>query len=292
MPPRSYRGNGMMKETVQTMNIRGRLMDLACPQVMGILNVTPDSFYAGSRCVDEETIRRRVRRIRHEGAAMLDLGGYSSRPGADDVSPAEEWQRLKPAIEIARGEWPEAIISVDTFRADVAFRAVEAGADIVNDISGGDMDPEMFSTVAALHVPYILMHMQGTPKNMQQAPCYADVMSEVFRSLGERVEVLHEMGVADVILDPGFGFGKTLEQNYLMMARLGEFRMLGCPLLVGVSRKSMIYRLLGCTPEQALNGTTVLHTVALMNGANILRVHDVREAVEAVKIYTQCWISD
>lgn len=282
----------MKKETVQTMNIRGRLVDLACPQVMGILNVTPDSFYADSRCAGEEAIRQRVRRIRQEGATMLDLGGYSSRPGADDVSPAEEWQRLKPAIEIAREEWPEAIISVDTFRADVARRAVEAGADIVNDISGGDMDPEMFPAVAELHTPYILMHMQGTPKDMQQAPCYVDVMSEVFRSLGERVEVLHEMGVADVVLDPGFGFGKTLEQNYRMMARLGEFRLLGCPLLVGISRKSMIYRLLGCTPEQALNGTTVLHTVALMNGANILRVHDVREAVEAVKIYTQCLISD
>lgn len=292
MLPRSYRVNRMKKETVQTMNIRGRLVDLARPQVMGILNVTPDSFYAGSRCAGEEAIRQRVCRIRHEGATMLDVGGYSSRPGADDVSPAEEWRRLNPAIEIAREEWPEAIISVDTFRADVARRAVEAGADIVNDISGGDMDPEMFPAVAELHVPYILMHMQGTPKDMQQAPRYADVMSEVFRSLGERVEVLHEMGVADVILDPGFGFGKTLEQNYRMMARLGEFRMLGCPLLVGVSRKSMIYRLLGCTPEQALNGTTVLHTVALMNGAGILRAHDVREAVEAVKIYTQCWISD
>ena len=281
-----------MKETIKTMNIRGRLVDVSRPMVMGILNVTPDSFYAGSRCDGEEAIRQRVRRIRHEGAAILDVGGYSSRPGAGDVDPQEEWRRLQPAIEISREEWPDAIISVDTFRADVARRAVEAGADIINDISGGDMDPGMFPAVAALHVPYILMHMQGTPKDMQQAPSYADVMSEVFRSLGERVEVLHEMGVADVILDPGFGFGKTMEQNYRMMARLGEFRLLGCPLLVGVSRKSMIYRLLGCTPEQALNGTTVLNVMALMNGASILRVHDVREAVEAVKIYTQCWISD
>lgn len=281
-----------MKETIKTMNIRGRLVDVSRPMVMGILNVTPDSFYAGSRCDGEEAIRQRVRRIRHEGASILDVGGYSSRPGAGDVDPQEEWRRLQPAIEISREEWPDAIISVDTFRADVARRAVEAGADIINDISGGDMDPGMFPTVAALHVPYILMHMQGTPKDMQQAPSYADVMSEVFRSLGERVEVLHEMGVADVILDPGFGFGKTMEQNYRMMARLGEFSLLGCPLLVGVSRKSMIYRLLGCTPEQALNGTTVLNVMALMNGASILRVHDVREAVEAVKIYTQCWISD
>lgn len=281
-----------MEKTIQTMNIRGRLVDLACPQVMGILNVTPDSFYAGSRCPDADAIRQRVRRIRQEGASMLDLGGYSSRPGADDVSPLEEWHRLQPAIEIAREEWPEAIISVDTFRAEVARKAVEAGVDIVNDIAGGDMDPEMFSAVAELHVPYILMHMQGTPRDMQQAPAYSDVVMEVFRSLGERVETLHEMGVADVILDPGFGFGKTLQQNYQLMARLGEFRLLDCPLLVGVSRKSMIYRLLGCTPEQALNGTTVLHTMALMNGADILRVHDVREAVEAVKIYRQCWISE
>lgn len=281
-----------MDNTIQTMNIRGRLVDLACPMVMGILNVTPDSFYAGSRCVDTDAIRQRVRTIRNEGALMLDLGGYSSRPGADDVSPAEEWQRLQHAIEIAREEWPDAIISVDTFRADVARRAVETGVDIVNDISGGEMDPDMFPVVAALHVPYILMHMQGTPKDMQQSPTYSDVMTEVFRSLGERVEMLHEIGVADVIVDPGFGFGKTLQQNYRMMARLGEFRLLGCPLLVGVSRKSMIYRLLGCTPGQALNGTTVLNTMALMNGANILRVHDVREAVEAVNIYRQCLISD
>lgn len=281
-----------MKETIKTMNVRGRLVGVSRPMVMGILNVTPDSFYAGSRCDDAAAIRQRVRRILQEGASMLDIGGYSSRPGADDVDPQEEWRRLQPAIEIAREEWPDAIISVDTFRADVARRAVEAGADIINDISGGDMDPDMFAAVAELHVPYILMHMQGTPKDMQQAPTYADVMSDVFRSLGERVEVLHEMGVADVILDPGFGFGKTMEQNYRMMTRLSEFGLLGCPLLVGVSRKSMIYRLLGCTPEQALNGTTVLHAMALMNGANILRVHDVREAVEAVKIYTQCWISD
>lgn len=281
-----------MKESSKTINIRGRLVDMSSPMVMGILNVTPDSFYAGSRCAGEEAIRQRVRRIRMEGADMLDIGGYSSRPGADDVTPAEEWQRLQPAIEIAREEWPDAIISVDTFRADVARRAVEAGVDIVNDIAGGDMDPGMFATVAGLHVPYILMHMQGTPRDMQQDPRYGDVMTEVFRSLGERVEVLHEMGVADIILDPGFGFGKTLEQNYLMMARLREFCLLDCPLLVGISRKSMIYRLLGSTPEQSLNGTTVLNTMALMNGADILRVHDVREAVEAVKIYTQCCISD
>ena len=275
-----------------TINVGGRLVSLDEPQVMGILNVTPDSFFATSRCRSEEEIRQRVCQIRQEGATMVDIGAYSSRPGAEDVSKDEELRRLLPAIDIVREEWPEAIISVDTFRAEVARRAVEAGADIVNDISGGEMDPEMFSAVADMHVPYILMHMQGTPRDMQKAPHYDNLMCEVFRSLGERVELLHEMGVADVILDPGFGFGKTLEQNYEMMARLGEFRLLECPILAGVSRKSMVYRLLGTTPEESLNGTTALNTIALMNGASILRVHDVREAVEAVKIYQQCLISD
>ena len=275
-----------------TINVGGRLVSLDEPQVMGILNVTPDSFFATSRCRSEEEIRQRVCQIRQEGATMVDIGAYSSRPGAEDVTEAEELRRLLPAIDIVREEWPEAIISVDTFRAEVARRAVETGADIVNDISGGEMDSEMFSAVADMHVPYILMHMQGTPRDMQKAPHYDNLMCEVFRSLGERVELLHEMGVADVILDPGFGFGKTMEQNYEMIARLGEFRLLDCPILAGVSRKSMVYRLLDTTPEESLNGTTVLNTIALMNGASILRVHDVKEAVEAVKIYRQCLISE
>ena len=275
-----------------TINVGGRLVSVDEPQVMGILNVTPDSFFATSRCRSEEEIRQRVCQIRQEGATMVDIGAYSSRPGAEDVTEAEELRRLLPAIDIVREEWPESIISVDTFRAEVARRAVEAGADIVNDISGGEMDSEMFSAVADMHVPYILMHMQGTPRDMQKAPHYDNLMCEVFRSLGERVELLHEMGVADVILDPGFGFGKTMEQNYEMMARLGEFRLLDCPILAGVSRKSMVYRLLDTTPEESLNGTTVLNTIALMNGASILRVHDVKEAVEAVKIYRQCLISE
>lgn len=275
-----------------TINVGGRLVSLDEPQVMGILNVTPDSFFATSRCRSEEEIRQRVCQIRQEGATMVDIGAYSSRPGAENVTEAEELRRLLPAIDIVREEWPESIISVDTFRAEVARRAVEAGADIINDISGGEMDPEMFSAVADMHVPYILMHMQGTPRDMQKAPHYDNLMCEVFRSLGERVELLHEMGVADVILDPGFGFGKTMEQNYEMMARLGEFRLLDCPILAGVSRKSMVYRLLDTTPEESLNGTTVLNTIALMNGASILRVHDVKEAVEAVKIYRQCLISE
>lgn len=275
-----------------TINVRGRLVSFDEPQVMGILNVTPDSFFATSRCRSEEEIRQRVCMMRREGATMVDIGAYSSRPGAEEVSVEEELRRLLPAVGIVREEWPDAIISVDTFRAEVARQAVEAGADIINDISGGEMDKDMFRTVAELHVPYILMHMQGTPQDMQKAPHYENLMCEVFRSLGERVEELHEMGVADVIVDPGFGFGKTMAQNYEMMARLGEFRLLGCPILVGISRKSMIYRLLDATPEESLNGTTALNTIALMNGASILRVHDVKEAVEAVKIYRQCLISD
>ena len=275
-----------------TINVRGRLVSLDEPQVMGILNVTPDSFFATSRCRSEEEIRQRVCMMRREGATMVDIGAYSSRPGAEEVSVEEELRRLLPAVGIVREEWPDAIISVDTFRAEVARQAVEAGADIINDISGGEMDKDMFRTVAELHVPYILMHMQGTPQDMQKAPHYDNLMCEVFRSLGERVEELHEMGVADVIVDPGFGFGKTMAQNYEMMARLGEFRLLGCPILVGISRKSMIYRLLDATPEESLNGTTALNIIALMNGASILRVHDVKEAVEAVKIYRQCLISD
>lgn len=276
----------------RTINIGGRLLSFDRPMVMGILNVTPDSFFATSRCRGEEEIRQRVCRMRCEGAAMVDIGAYSSRPGAEDVALEEELRRLLPAISIVREEWPDAVVSVDTFRAEVARRAIEAGADMINDISGGKMDKEMFQTIADLHVPYVLTHMQGTPQNMQSAPSYENLMCEVFRSLGERVELLHEMGVADVIVDPGFGFGKTLEQNYEMMARLGEFRLLESPILVGVSRKSMIYRLLENTPEQSLNGTTVLNTIALMNGADILRVHDVREAVEAVNIYQQCLISE
>lgn len=275
-----------------TINVRGRLVSLDEPQVMGILNVTPDSFFATSRCRSEEEIRQRICMMRREGATMVDIGAYSSRPGAEEVSVEEELRRLLPAVGIVREEWPDAIISVDTFRAEVARQAVEAGADIINDISGGEMDKDMFRTLAELHVPYILMHMQGTPQDMQKAPHYDNLMCEVFRSLGERVEELHEMGVADVIVDPGFGFGKTMAQNYEMMARLGEFCLLGCPILVGISRKSMVYRLLDATPEESLNGTTALNTIALMNGASILRVHDVREAVEAIKIYRQCLISD
>lgn len=275
-----------------TINAGGKLVSLDEPQVMGILNVTPDSFFATSRCLSEEDIRSRVCQIRCEGATLIDIGAYSSRPSAEDVTTEEELRRILPAIHITREEWPEAIISVDTFRSEVARKAIEAGADIINDISGGEMDDKMFATVAELKVPYVLMHMKGTPQDMQKDLRYENLMCDVFRSLGERVEILHEMGVADIIIDPGFGFGKSLEQNYTMMGRMDEFSLLGCPILAGISRKSMIYRLLDTTPEHSLNGTTALNVIALTKGANILRVHDVKEAVEAIKIYKQCLISD
>lgn len=270
-----------------TINCRGRLVSLDTPQVMGILNLTPDSFYAASRQQDEEAIARRCRQIAAEGGSMIDVGAYSSRPGADDVSAGEEMERLRRGLAVVRRELPDAIVSVDTFRADVARMCVEEyGADIINDISGGQLDRQMFGTVARLGVPYILMHMKGEPQTMQQAPAYDDLLREVMIYFAERVLRLRELGVKDIIADPGFGFGKTLAHNYELMAHLEEFRMLEVPLLVGVSRKSMIYKLLGGGPEEALNGTTVLNTIALMKGAHILRVHDVLPAAEAVRMAT------
>ena len=269
-----------------TLSIHGQLLSLHEPQVMGILNITPDSIYSGSRTEAEDDICRRLHQLMDEGADMIDVGGYSTRPGADDVSEEEEMERLRRGLRVVRREFPEVPVSVDTFRASVARMAVEEeGADIVNDISGGDMDRQMFRTVARLHVPYVLMHMQGVPRSMQQAPHYDNVRREVMVHLAERVDLLHQMGVADVVVDPGFGFGKTLDHNYELMEHLEDFHELGCPLLVGISRKSMIYKLVGGTPQTALNGTTVLNTVALLKGAHILRVHDVAPAVEAKKMY-------
>ena len=265
-----------------TLSIHGQLLSLHEPQVMGILNITPDSFYSGSRTEAEDDICRRLHQLMDEGADMIDVGAYSTRSGADDVSEEEEMERLRRGLRVVRREFPDVPVSVDTFRASVARMAVEEeGADIVNDISGGDMDRQMFRTVARLHVPYVLMHMQGTPATMQQAPHYDNVRREVLLHLAERIDRLHQMGVADVIADPGFGFGKTLEHNYELMAHLDAFGALPCPLLVGISRKSMIYKLLNGTPQTALNGTTVLHTYALLHGAHILRVHDVKAAYEA-----------
>lgn len=273
-----------------TVNIQGKLLDLSTPQVMGILNVTPDSFYADSRKQTEEAISERANQILTEGGSIIDLGAYSSRPGAADVSTEEEMERLARALRIIRSEHPGAIVSIDTFRAEVAERCVvEYGADIINDISGGEMDDRMFDTVARLNIPYILMHMKGTPQTMQQNPQYEDVTSEVMQYFGRKVDQLHDMGVNDIILDPGYGFAKTLDQNYELFHNQHILQELNLPILVGISRKSMIYKLLGTTPQEALNGTTVLHTLALQQGANILRVHDVREAVETIKIVNKCY---
>lgn len=268
-----------------TINVGGRLLDLSEPQVMGILNVTPDSFYAGSRKQTEEDIRARVEQIVAEGGSMIDIGAYSSRPGADDVSPEEEMARLSRGMRIVRELAPEMPVSVDTFRADVAKMAVEElGVDIINDISGGELDKDMFATVARLGVPYILMHMKGTPQTMQMAPHYDDLMKEILLYFAEKVQQLRDLGQKDIILDPGFGFAKTLEHNYQLMNHMEELKIFELPILSGISRKSMIYKLLGGTPQDALNGTSVLNTLSLMKGASILRVHDVKEAVEVVKI--------
>lgn len=266
-------------------NLNGSLLDLSVPCVMGILNITPDSFYAGSRMQTEAEIAARAQQILDEGAGIIDIGAYSSRPNAENVSPREEMERLRMGLEILRKTHPGAVISVDTFRADVARMCVEEyGVAIINDIAAGEMDTDMFRTVAELNVPYIMMHMQGTPQNMQQHPHYDDLLKEVFLYFAQKVQQLRDLGMKDIILDPGFGFGKTVEHNYELLAHLEEFRVFELPLLVGVSRKSMIYRLLGNTPQDALNGTTVLDTICLLKGADILRVHDVREAVETVKI--------
>lgn len=267
------------------LNVNGQLLDLSVPHVMGILNVTPDSFYAGSRMQTEADIAMRARQIVDEGASIIDIGAYSSRPNAEHISSEEEMNRLRTGLKILNREHPDVIVSVDTFRADVAEWCVkEHGVAIVNDIAAGEMDSDMFETVARLGVPYIMMHMQGTPQNMQAQPHYDNLLKEIFMYFVRKVQQLRDLGVKDIILDPGFGFGKTLEHNYELMAHLEEFDIFELPLLVGVSRKSMIYSLLGGTPHDALNGTTVLNTVALMKGADILRVHDVREAVETVKM--------
>ena len=266
-------------------NVNGSLLDLSVPCVMGILNITPDSFYAGSRMQTEAEITARAQQILDEGAGIIDIGAYSSRPNAENVSAHEEMERLRMGLEILRKTHPGAVISVDTFRADVARMCVEEyGVAIINDIAAGEMDTDMLRTVAELNVPYIMMHMQGTPQNMQKHPHYDNVLKEVFLYFAQKVQQLRDLGMKDIILDPGFGFGKTVEHNYELLAHLEEFRVFELPLLVGVSRKSMIYRLLGGTPQDALNGTTVLDTICLLKGADILRVHDVREAVETVKI--------
>ena len=268
-----------------TINLNSRLTVLDKPQVMGILNLTPDSFYVMSRKQTENDVAMRVAQLMAEGADIIDVGACSSRPGADNVSAEEEMERLRRGLDILRQVAPEAIVSVDTYRADVAAMCVEEyGVAMINDISAGQLDERMFDTVARLRVPYVLTHMQGTPETMQASPQYVDVVHDVLRFLAARAEILHEKGVPDVVIDPGFGFGKTLEHNYQLMDRLEEFHLLELPLLVGISRKSMIYRLLDVTPDEALNGTTALNMVALMKGAHILRVHDVKACRECIQI--------
>ena len=271
--------------TPYNLTLRGSIVNINEPWVMGILNLTPDSFYSDSRCNESTMIEQRVNQIITEGAKIIDIGGYSSRPGANDITPDEEYSRLATGLDIIKRIAPNAIISVDTFRADVARRCVNNwGVDIINDISGGNLDAEMFDTVASLGVPYILMHMRGTPSTMQQFTQYNDATLDVINDLSQKVSILKEKGVKDIIIDPGFGFSKTLEQNYTLLNNLEKFHSLNAPLLVGVSRKSMIYKLLDITPAESLNGTTALNVLALLGGANILHVHDVKQAVEAVKI--------
>jgi dihydropteroate synthase len=268
------------------LNAGGRLIDLERPRVMGIINITPDSFYKGSRFMDENAVAEAAGRMLSEGADILDVGGYSSRPGADDISASEERKRTIGAIKLIIREFPGAIVSADTFRAEIAKEAVEdAGALLINDISGGDADSEMFSVVGKLNVPYIMMHMQGTPATMQKDPHYDDIVADILKYLAVRILKLRESGVSDIIIDPGFGFGKTISNNFELLERLSEFRIAGLPLLAGLSRKSMIWKTLGITADEALNGTTTLNTIALMKGADILRVHDVAEAVETVRLF-------
>jgi dihydropteroate synthase len=271
--------------TALTLNVGGQLVDLSQPAVMGILNVTPDSFYAGSRVGHLDEVVRRAGEMLEHGATFLDVGGYSTRPGAEAISPEEELGRVVPAIEAVRKAFPAALVSVDTFRAAVARAAVATGAGMVNDISGGTLDADMFRTVAALQIPYVLMHLRGTPQTMTSYTQYEDLPREVFGYFVQKVFALRQLGVKDIVLDLGFGFAKTPDQNFQLLRHWNYFKPLGLPVLAGLSRKSMIYKKLGIPVAEALNGTTVLNTIALTRGASILRVHDVKEAVQAVKLY-------
>ena len=267
-----------------TLNCKGRLLVVDKPLVMGIINVTPDSFYEPSRKQSIDGILNIAEGMINDGAVILDIGGQSTRPGSEPVNEEEELNRVVPAIEAITGRFKDVVISIDTYYAGVARKAVEAGASIINDISAGSMDAGMIDTAASLKVPYVLMHMQGVPGNMQQAPHYENVTREVLDFFISKTDELRKAGINDIIIDPGFGFGKTIKHNFELLRNLNLFKMLNCPLLVGISRKSTICKTLNVTSDQALNGTTVLNTVGLMNGASILRVHDVKEAVQAVKL--------
>lgn len=270
-----------------TLNSKGRLIDLSEPQVMAILNLTPDSFYGNSRIASTDLALAKVETFMTAGATFIDLGAYSSRPGAADVSETDELKRLIPVVEAISKTFPQALLSIDTFRAKVAEAAIEAGAHLINDISGGNLDPAMFETVARLQVPYILMHMKGTPQNMQQAPSYQDILSEVLGYFAEKITSLRKLGVKDLLIDPGFGFAKSMAHNYELLHKMEGLKQFELPVMVGFSRKSMITKLLKIETEAALNGTSVLNTIALLKGANILRVHDVKEAVECITLVNQ-----
>lgn len=275
----------MFPEKPRYINAGGKLLDLSIPKVMGILNITPDSFYAGSRYNTEKEILSSAAQMLEDGADILDIGGYSSRPGAKDISVEEESTRVLKAIKLINREFPEAIISVDTFRADIAREAVvECGAKMINDISGGDADSKMFLILENLNVPYILMHMKGTPLTMQDKPVYGDVVADILKWFGDRIFKLNSAGLKDIIIDPGLGFGKTIGNNFELIRRLGEFSIAGLPVIVGLSRKSMIWKTLNISADEALNGTTALNAIAIMNGADILRVHDVKEAVQTIQL--------
>lgn len=268
----------------QTLNCKGKLVDISKPSVMAILNLTPDSFYQNSRAKNIDDVLSRVEHFLEAGAKFIDLGAYSSRPGAAEVSEEEELERMVPAVKAINQSYPEVLLSVDTFRAKVAEESVYAGAHLINDIAAGNLDEKMFETVAKLQVPYIMMHMKGTPQNMQDSPAYENVTKEVFAYFSEKIKMLQGLGVKDIILDPGFGFAKTLDHNYQLLHEMELLNFFELPLLVGFSRKSMITKVLGIKTEEALNGTTVLNTAALLKGAHILRVHDVKEAVECVEL--------
>jgi dihydropteroate synthase len=269
-------------------NIAGKLLDLNTPKVMGILNITPDSFYSGSRFDTDLKITSAAVKMLDDGADILDVGGYSSRPGASDISRIEEGRRVHRAIKLIKRELPKSVISVDTFRADIAKEAIlECGADIINDISGGDADKKMFSVVGQLNVPYIMMNMKGDPRTMQENPVYDDVVADILKWFGDRIFRLQSEGVKDIIIDPGFGFGKTIDHNFELMRRLKDMSITGLPLLIGVSRKSMVWKTLKISPEEALNGTTALHSLAIFMGADILRVHDVKEAVQTIQLVSR-----
>ena len=274
-----------MLETQHTINCRGILLELDTPKVMGILNVTPDSFYDGGRHDNLSDILKKTEQMILEGASIIDIGGMSSRPGAAIISEEEELSRVLPAIEVVSKAFPEMIISIDTIRSGVAMKAVESGARIINDISAGRLDDQMYTVVSTLNVPYILMHMQGKPTNMQKEPEYEDVVQDILDFFIVETGKLRKLGVKDIILDPGFGFGKTLSHNYQLLKQLHVFQILECPILTGISRKSMINKVLKTRPEEALNGTTALHMAALLQGSKLLRVHDVKEAQQTIQLW-------